>query len=84
MSREYNPISNALSKETQFLEEVNAATARFFDNSDLEVLHKTKGREIKAYRDLENMIVYIMDKQDKKIIVNIERNLFISYIFKIS
>lgn len=72
MSREYNPITQALGKETKFIEEVNAATSRFFDNADLEVLHKSKGREIKAYRDLENMVVYILDKQDKKISVNVD------------
>lgn len=72
MSREYNPITQALGKETKFIEEVNAATSRFFDNPSLEVLHKSKGREIKAYRDLENMVVYIMDKQDKKISVNVD------------
>lgn len=72
MSREYNPISEALGKESKFLEEVKIATQRFFDNSDLEVLHKSKNREIKAYRDMENMVVYVMDKKDKKITINIE------------
>lgn len=72
MSREYNPINEALGKESKFLEEVKVATQRFFDNSDLEVLHKSKNREIKAYRDMENMVVYVMDKKDKKITINID------------
>ncbi len=29
MSREYNPITEAMTKQPQFVEEVSAATARF-------------------------------------------------------
>lgn len=72
MSREYNPISNALSQETKSLEEINSATSRLFENSNLEVLYKSKNREIKAYLDISNMVVYVMDKQEQKITVNIK------------
>lgn len=72
MSREYNPITDAMSEQPEFVAEVTQATKRFFDSSDLEVLHSSKNREIKGYKDLDNMVVYLLDKQDKKINVNID------------
>lgn len=72
MSREYNPITDALSEKTEFVAEVTEATKRFFENESLEVLYSGKNREIKALKDIDNMVVYVLDKQDKKIIVNID------------
>lgn len=73
MSREYNPITEAMAKQPQFVEEVSAATARFFDNETLEVLFKNKKREIKAFRDDQNMTVYLFDKKDNQITVNVDQ-----------
>lgn len=70
--RENNPVSHAISKETKFLDEITAATSSFFENENLEVLFKDNQREIKAYRDNENMCIYVLDKTDKKITINID------------
>lgn len=72
MSREYNPITDAMSQETEFVANVTEATKRLFDSDSLEVLYTNKNREIKAFKDMDNMVVYVLDRQDKKINVNID------------
>lgn len=71
MSKKNHFISNKLSKETKFLEEVTLATSRLFESKSLEVLFSSKKREIKAYRDDENMVIYILDRKDKEITVSL-------------
>ena len=72
MSRESNPVSEAVSNKTQFVSEVNNATKKFFENDNFEILHSSKNREIKAYRDDKNMVIYVLDKQKDKIIVTVD------------
>lgn len=65
-----NPISDALSEKTEFISGLKQATKHFFENEELETLFQTNNRHIKAFRHENNMIIYILDKQDNKIIVN--------------
>jgi len=65
-----NPVRNALRNETQYLENIFNATEKFFNESkDLELLWDKKGRQLKAYRDDKNKLIYLIDKNGKNLTI---------------
>lgn len=70
--RDRNYIAEALNKNEEFIAEINKATTKMFNDVACEELFKNKKREIKAYRDDENAVIYIFDKKDNKIEVLVE------------
>lgn len=72
MSREYNPIINSLKKETTFIDDVKKASVKFFEKGKLETLYKSDTREIKAYRDDNENLIYVFDKNKNKLTINFE------------
>lgn len=70
--RDRNYIAEALNKNNDFIAEMDKATTKMFNDVGCEELFKNKKREIKAYRDDENAVIYLFDKKDNKIEVLIE------------
>lgn len=72
MSREYNPIINSLKKETTFIDDVKKASVKFFEKGKLETLYQSDNREVKAYRDDNENLIYVFDKNKNKLTINFE------------
>lgn len=73
MSREYNPIINSLKKETTFINDVKKASVKFFEKGKLETLYQSDNREVKAYRDDKENLIYVFDKNKNKLTINVEK-----------
>lgn len=65
-----NPVLNALRKEKKYLDNIFNATINFSnENKDIEVLWDKKDRVLKAYRDDENKLIYLIDKNGEKVTI---------------
>jgi hypothetical protein len=69
-----NPVLNALRNEKEYLDNIFNSTTKFFnENKDIEVLWDKNGRTLKAYRDDENKLIYLIDKKEKELTIHVEQ-----------
>lgn len=66
-----NYIAEALTEHDKFITGINKATSQLFSDTQCETLFKSEKREIRAYRDDANAVIYLLDKQKNNIDVKI-------------